>query len=63
MSEPNLDSVPATPVTGHPPELIELTEDAAEAALAEAKQRAEELIRDIANLLSQQEGLREPAGP
>ena len=60
MSEPNLDSAPATPVTGHPPEL---TEDAAQAALAEAKQRAEELIRDIANLLSQQEGLPEPAGP
>lgn len=56
MSEPKLDSVPATLATGNPPEL---TED----ALAETRQRAEELIRDIANLLSQQEGLPEPTGP
>jgi hypothetical protein len=60
MSEPNLDSVPATPVAGHPPDL---TEDAAEAAMTEAKQKAEDLIRDIANLLAQQEGLPEGAGP
>jgi len=52
--------VPATPVTGNPPDL---TEDAAEAAMTEAKQRAEDLIRDIANLLAQQEGLPEGAGP
>jgi hypothetical protein len=58
MSEPNLDSVPATPVTGNPPDLTE-----AEAAMTEAKQKAEDLIRDIANLLAQQEGLPEGAGP
>jgi hypothetical protein len=58
MSEPKLDSVPATPVTGNPSDLT------AEAdTLEEAQPRAEELIRDIANLLSQQEGLPEPSGP
>jgi hypothetical protein len=51
--------VPATPVTGNPPDL---TEDAAEAAMTEAKQRAEELIQDIAKVLAQQEGLPEGAG-
>ena len=59
MSEPNLDSVPATPVTGNPPDL---TEDAAEATLTEGKQRTEELIQDIAKVLAQQEGLPEGAG-
>jgi hypothetical protein len=58
MSEPKLDSVPAPPVTGHPPDLTANAD-----TLEEAQPRAEELIRDIANLLSQQEGLPEPAGP
>lgn len=54
MSEPNLDSVPPTPVTGSPPDA---TRARAGAEPAEAEPAAEETARELARrVLLQQEG-------
>ena len=54
MSEPNLDSVPPTPVTGSPPDV---TRAGAEAEPMEAEPEAEEAARELARrVLLQQEG-------
>ena len=51
MSEPNLDSVPPTPVTGSPPDVT------SPEAAAEAEPETEEAAREIARrVLLQQEG-------